>query len=264
MSGADAAKKVRQPALAVMTSGAHLTWRRRVRLISKAGVRRRTGNRRQENTRLSAGRVRSNMSKSIVTVPSEPERSPASSRATELLRAKPSAILNNVGAVLRARWYLRGATSLGARVRVWGRPVVNNHGQMIIRDRVRLVSTVATLELSAGAGATLEIGEGTFVNYGCSIAATKLVSIGAGCSIGTHVIIIDTDFHELDPERRDQRPPSRPVVLEDNVWIGARAIILRGVTIGAGSAVGAGSVVTRNIPPRSLAVGQPARVIRRL
>lgn len=197
-------------------------------------------------------------------MPPEPERSSVSSLAAEFLKATPSAIMGNGAALLRARLYLRRATSVGPRVRVWGRPVVTNDGTMIIRDRARLVSTIATLELSVEPDATLEIGERTFVNYGCSIAATKLVSIGARCNIGTHVIIIDTDFHELDPERREHRPPSRPVVLEENVWIGARSIILRGVTIGAGSAVGAGSVVTCSIPPRSLAVGHPARVVRTL
>jgi maltose O-acetyltransferase len=75
---------------------------------------------------------------------------------------------------------------------------------------------------------------------------------------------MDNDFHRLEPERRDERPLSAPIILEENVWLGARVIVLRGVTIGAGSAIGAGSVVTRDIPPRSLAVGAPAKVIRSL
>lgn len=172
-------------------------------------------------------------------------------------------ILENAGAVLRARWYFRHATFLGSRVRIWGRPSVKNWGRMVIGDRVRLVSTVAKLELVAEGGA-LEIGEGTFINYGCSIGATQLVRIGANCSIGTYAILMDNDYHRLEPERRNERPESAPIVLEDNVWLGARVIVLRGVTIGAGSAIGAGSVVTRNIPPRSLAAGAPARVIKAL
>jgi len=165
---------------------------------------------------------------------------------------------------LRARWYLRRATIVAPSVRVWGKPAVHNNGTMTIGERVRLISTTATLELAAESGGTLEIGSSTFINYGCSIAASRMISIGPRCNIGTHVIIMDNDYHELDPERRLIRPESSPIILEENVWICARAIILRGVKIGEGSVVGAGSVVTRDIPPRSLAVGQPARVVRSL
>lgn len=173
-------------------------------------------------------------------------------------------ILPNVAAVLRARWYLRSATSLGAKVRVWGRPFVRNWGTMTIGDRVRLVSTIATLELVAMPNGVLEIGPGAFINYGVSVAARRLVRIGANCSIGTHVMIMDNSFHRLEPELRNEPPESAPVILEENVWLGARVIVLPGVTIGAGSAVGAGSVVTKDIPPRTLAAGVPARVLREL
>lgn len=167
-------------------------------------------------------------------------------------------------AVIRARWYLRQATSVGPKVRLWGKPTIINTGKMIVGNRARLVSTVATLELAAGRGGLLEIGEGVYINYGCSIAATKHVKIGANCSIGTHVIILDNNFHRLEPEQRNEMPESAPVILEDNVWLGARVIVLPGVTIGAGSAIGAGSVVTQDIPPRCLAAGIPAGIIKGL
>jgi len=167
-------------------------------------------------------------------------------------------------AVLRARWYLRNATRVGNKVRLWGKPAIQNWGTLIIADRVRLVSTITPLELVAGAGGTLDIGESAFINYGCSIAASQLIRIGAHCNIGTYVIMMDNDFHRLEPERRNERPDSAPILLEENVWLGARVIVLRGVTIGAGSVIGANSVVTRDIPPRSLAVGAPAQVIRKL
>jgi maltose O-acetyltransferase len=128
---------------------------------------------------------------------------------------------------------------------------------------VRLISTVAKLELAVDGG-VLEICEGAYINYGCSIAARKLVRIGPDCRIGTHAMITDNNFHHLEPELRDEIPESAPVILEANVWLGGRVIVLPGVTIGAGSAVGAGSVVTHDIPPRSLAVGVPARVIKDL
>jgi maltose O-acetyltransferase len=147
---------------------------------------------------------------------------------------------------------------------LWGRPAISNLGTLKVGDRARLVSTIATLEIAVGAEGTLEIGESVFINYGCSIGATKLVRIGAGCSIGPYVFIMDNDFHRLEPERRNELPPSAPIVLEENVWLGARATILRGVTIGAGSVIGATSVVAHDIPPRSLAAGVPARVLRTL
>lgn len=135
---------------------------------------------------------------------------------------------------------------------------------MRIRDRVRLVSTIVPLEIGVGADATLEIGEGVFINYGVSLGVTKLVLIGAGSSIGPYVMMMDNDFHRLEPERRNELPPSAPIVLEDNVWLGARVTVLRGVTIGAGSVIGAASVVVHDIPPRSVAAGVPARVLRTL
>jgi maltose O-acetyltransferase len=141
---------------------------------------------------------------------------------------------------------------------------VSNSGTLLIGDRVRLVSTIATLELAVEPGATLDIGDGVFINYGCSIGATKLVRIGSRCTIGTHVIVIDNDFHRVEPERRDERPLSQPIILEENVWLGARVVVLRGVTIGAHSVIGAGSVVARNIPPRVVAAGVPAKVVRSL
>jgi maltose O-acetyltransferase len=181
-----------------------------------------------------------------------------------VLLPNPIQVWNDGRAVVRAHWYLRNATQVGERVRVWGKPSVTNRGTLRIGARVRLVSTIATLEIAVGSEGTLEIGERVFVNYGCSLGATKFIRIGAGSSLGPHVIIMDNDFHQLDPERRNEVPASEPVVLENNVWLGARVIVLRGVTIGEGSVVGAGSVVAKDIPARCVAGGIPARVIRSL
>lgn len=173
-------------------------------------------------------------------------------------------LLSDAGAVLRARYYLRSASSLGLHTRLWGVPEVRNEGTLSIGDRVRLASTISTLELKIGPGARLEIGDRVLINHGCSLGATKLVVIGERCNIGSQSILIDNAFHQLDPERRDQRPESAPVILEANVWLAARVIVLPGVTIGRNSVIGAGSVVTRDIPPNVLATGVPARVIRPL
>lgn len=181
-----------------------------------------------------------------------------------MLRSMVGQAVENGCAVLGARWYLRNASRLGSRARVWGHPSIRNHGSLVIGERVRLVSTIAKLEMSVGEGGTLEIGDNVFINYGCSIAATHRVLISSHCAIGTYVIMMDNDFHRVEPERRFETPPSSPIVLEENVWLGARVIVLRGVTIGKGSVIGAGSVVAHDIPPRSFAAGMPAKVIRNL
>lgn len=180
------------------------------------------------------------------------------------MRFGPKYVLDNGAAVLRARWALRSADHIGERVRLRGRVVVVNSGHMSIGERVQLVSTIATLELVAEQGARLEIGERTLVNFGCSIVATGLVRIGAHCHIGPHTTIVDNQFHHIEPERRLERPPPRPIVVEDNVWIGARVILMPGVSVGRDSCIGAGSVVTSDVPPCTVVAGVPARTIRSL
>jgi acetyltransferase-like isoleucine patch superfamily enzyme len=180
------------------------------------------------------------------------------------LTPRISSALGDAAAVVRARYYLRSAQALGPRVRLWGIPAISNQGQLLIGDRVRLASGISTLELSVGPGGTMQIGDRVLINHGCSIGATKLVRIGDRCNIGSQCILIDNAFHELDPDRRDYQPASAPVVLEDNVWLAARVIVLPGVTIGRNSVIGAGSVVTKDIPPDVLAAGIPAKVIRPL
>jgi acetyltransferase-like isoleucine patch superfamily enzyme len=145
---------------------------------------------------------------------------------------------------------------------VIGRITVVNHGTMVVGSRVRIYAHHARSIFTTFAGGRLEIGDSTVVNYGCDIAATGSIRIGAHCMIGTHVSILDNDFHEL--QQRDRMTAPRPVVIHDRVWIADRAIIMPGVTIGEGAAVGAGSVVITDVPPRTLAMGNPARIVREL
>lgn len=171
---------------------------------------------------------------------------------------------SNGWAVLRALWYLRRASQVSKTVRLWGRAVVNNQGELIIGEKVRLNGTITPIELAVAAQGLLEIGDNTFINYGVSIGALQLVRIGPNCNIGPYVNIIDNEFHRLEPHRRFEKPESRPVVLEENVWLGMRVIVLPGVTIGKDSVVGAGSVVTKDIPPGCIAAGVPAKIIKTL
>jgi acetyltransferase-like isoleucine patch superfamily enzyme/acyl carrier protein len=161
---------------------------------------------------------------------------------------------------LNARWQLRSCQAVGRFTRVVGRIKLQNWGTMIVGSRVVFLSHHARSILTTYGDGRLTIGDNTTINYGVDIAATGSVTIGANVMIGTHVSILDNDFHEL--EARDTMPRPRPVVIEDNVWIGNRAIIMPGVTIGEGAAVGAGSVVIADVPPRTLAMGNPARIVR--
>lgn len=100
--------------------------------------------------------------------------------------------------------------------------------------------------------------------HSLTILDCGLVSIGNNVEIGPNVSIITGEHHTMIEERRAYRGYefTRSVVIGDDCWIGAGAIILAGVTIGSGCSIGAGSVVKANIPPFSIAVGVPARVIR--
>ena len=161
---------------------------------------------------------------------------------------------------LNARFHLRSAELTGWRVTLRGRPHVINDGTMVFGERVRLVSTVATLELVTLAGGRLEIGNNVFINYGTSIVASNLVRLGNDCLIGTHVMVMDTDFHRVEDKAWDTT--GYPIIIEDRVWLGNRSMVLKGVRIGHDSVVAAGSVVTRDVPPRTLVAGVPARTIR--
>lgn len=172
-------------------------------------------------------------------------------------------IAGDVIAVLAARWHFRGG-QVGSRVRLWGRATIRNRKGVVLGERVRIVGKPIPFEAMVGEHGKLEIGPQSFINYGASIAALELVRIGARANIGTYAMIMDNDFHEIDPGRRDEMPESKPIIIGDDVWIGGRVIILRGVTIGDGCVIAAGSVVAADVPPRTVAAGVPAKVIRHL
>ena len=162
----------------------------------------------------------------------------------------------------RARWYLRSCASVGPLPRVMGRLLVNGAPGIHIGARVRLSGQHVAIELGAAPGGALILGDDCFVNSGCTNSAVTLVRIGNNCAIGNYSLIMDSDFHNLEDHTKPAVP--QPVIIGDNVWIGARVTILKGVTIGDGAVVAAGAVVTRDVPPRTLVGGIPAKVIRAL
>lgn len=125
-------------------------------------------------------------------------------------------------------------------------------------DAFRVASHQATTVIT-GAG-RLVIGDDVFVNCGTRIECALSVTIGDHVMIAYDVVVTDTDSHGLEA-----RPVRRaPVVIGSGAWIGARAIVLPGVTIGRRSVVGAGSVVTHDVPDDTLVAGNPARPVRTL
>ncbi|MGE5594540.1 MAG: acyltransferase [Hyphomicrobiales bacterium] len=178
-----------------------------------------------------------------------------------LRRDGPGAVWMSFVHFMNGRRQLRGATEVGA-VRLKGRAVVHNRGVMRFGDRIRLNGSVFPLQFTCGPGGCLEIGDGTFINYGCDISASRYVSIGRRCNIGQFAIIIDDDYHDID----NHMAPGKvePVIIEDDVWLGARVVVLRGSHIGRGAVVAAHAVVTGEVPPYSVVAGVPARVVRML
>lgn len=113
-------------------------------------------------------------------------------------------------------------------------------------------------------GSYITVGSGTFANFGLTALDVAPITIGSDVQIGPNVQLL-TPTHPLDPERRRAKlEAAEPIVIEDNVWLGGGAIVLPGVTIGENSVIGAGAVVTKDVPANVVAVGNPARVIRSL
>jgi acetyltransferase-like isoleucine patch superfamily enzyme len=111
-------------------------------------------------------------------------------------------------------------------------------------------------------GGCIRIGDYVALSPGVRVTCSKSITIGDGCSIAQRVFITDADWHDL--YHRIYPGKEDPVVLEDNVWLGDQVIVTKGVTIGRNSIVGAGSVVTRDVPPNSIAAGNPAAVVKEL
>lgn len=166
--------------------------------------------------------------------------------------------------------------SLGKKVRFKGLPLiyVDKNAQLIIGNNVMINSDNSRYHLNMFTackiiidkpGAIITIGDNCRI-HGTCIHAYKSVTIGKNCLIAANTQIIDGNGHELSFENVANRiktvDDARPVVIEDNVWIGTSVIILPGVTIGAGSVIAAGSIVNKSIPAMVIAGGNPARVIK--
>lgn len=139
--------------------------------------------------------------------------------------------------------------------------------RLILRDYSKLVCkgqlwAFEAVRIECLPNAVLEIGNKTYINHDSEIRCREHISIGNNVSIAYGVLIQDSDYHTIFDDEGKAKPQTLPISIEDNVWIGANAIILKGVTLGEGSVVAAGSVVTKSAPANSLIAGNPARVIK--
>jgi acetyltransferase-like isoleucine patch superfamily enzyme len=178
--------------------------------------------------------------------------------ASKLLKVVKSPRL--AAALLNAQVRMRGRARVPLSVRLNGKVRITSSGELIFGESITLVGTVVPIEFVPHKGGRIVIGDHTFINYGSSISARELVSIGNHCLLGHYTLILDNQEHGI--EERNILPPSAPVTIEDRVWIGSRVVVLPGVRIGHDSVIGAGSVVSDDIPPNCVAAGCPARVVR--
>lgn len=195
--------------------------------------------------------------------------------ALRVLKRRVRAVLDAVG----RRPLRRAGVVVGRDVRVFGRPFLRlaERGSVILGDRVVLSSHPAANSLEARGpcmlrtvlpGARIVVGDDTGMTS-ATISAASSIRIGARVLIGAGVVITDSDHHPVyttagTPRRFAGFPApttADAVVIEDDVFIGAHAIVLKGVRIGAGAVVGAGSVVSRNVPVESIVAGNPAAVV---
>ena len=181
-------------------------------------------------------------------------------------------ILTNAIGRLRLR---RAGVELAGSAKTMGLPIVSRSAdsRIVVEDDVVLCSASRWTALGVAhpvvlrtmqPGAVLHIGRGTGISGG-SFCAARSLRIGQRCLIGADVLIADTDFHAIDPARRESGWDDvgcAPVHVGDDVFIGARAVILKGVRIGDGAVVGAGAVVTRSVPAGAMVAGNPARLLQ--
>lgn len=145
-------------------------------------------------------------------------------------------------------------------------PVLIHGASRISIGRDVLVGSDSWLH-TRGEQSLLEIGDGTRISGHCVISAVEHVRIGRAVLLGRNVYIADHNHGTTDPNLpilAQELEGIAPVAIEDGAWLGQHSVVLAGVTVGAGAVVGANSVVLEDVPPRTVAVGAPARVVREL
>jgi hypothetical protein len=178
--------------------------------------------------------------------------------------------------LVRAQFAWHGI-SWGRGWKIFGRPIIQRHrGSRIdlgdglyLRSWPRsnpLAPTAPVVLSTRRADAAIEVGEDCGFT-GTTLVAADRIYIGDRVQVGGNASIVDFDFHPLAPEERAENfndGAHAPIVIEDDVFVGMEALVLKGVTVGEGAVVGAGSVVTQDVPSRTAVAGNPATVVREL
>jgi acetyltransferase-like isoleucine patch superfamily enzyme len=173
----------------------------------------------------------------------------------------------------RLLFFLNGASiGTGLKARGFLRIFVTRRGKVIIGDNFRFNSGNNHNVIGRQQKTTLWVEGKLKIGNNVGMSSTSLIchssiNIGNNVIIGGNVVIYDTDFHSIDPEIRKSGMDfdmafKRPVMIEDNVFIGAHSTILKGVTIGKNAIIGACSVVTKSIPENEIWAGNPAKYIK--
>jgi acetyltransferase-like isoleucine patch superfamily enzyme len=157
----------------------------------------------------------------------------------------------------KARWVLRGATRVGRSAHVLGSPTVDAT-DLEVGDHFRVWSGHRQTLIS-GWG-RIRIGDRCFINCGTVLIAVKEIVIGDDVALANEVYVMDSNSHGVEGRPHVEAP----VRIGDGTWVGNRAMILPGVTIGRRVLVAAGAVVTRDVPDEVMVAGNPARVVRSL
>ena len=182
--------------------------------------------------------------------------------SAESLRHRISKGARYLAELLTAKYYLRMVTVVGAHARTLARPRIINLGRIEMGRHILIRSILVPVEIGTGRRGLLRIGDGVRINYGASIYADRAITIGNRVRIGPYTSIADTDFH--DPYDHSVVPEGSAVVIEDDVWLGARCTVLKGVRIGRGAVVATGAIVTKDVPAFTVVAGVPATHIRAL
>lgn len=142
-----------------------------------------------------------------------------------------------------------------------GKIIIVNEGTLVAGQNLSIRSAAyRPVEIRVRPHARLILGDNVFLNLGVRIGCSAEIVIGDSCLIGDEVLIFDSDFHGVG----DRPTRTESVHIHNRVWIAARAIILRGVTLGEGCIVAAGSVVTHSVDPFTVVAGVPAKPVRKL
>lgn len=157
------------------------------------------------------------------------------------------------GIVYKLYFHIKG----GRRLEIYPGVLINNRYKQSLRfgDKVTLYHDVGLFLDSRDA--KISIADKTYINRRTELHCQKEISIGTDCAISWDVTIMDTDYHSIN-----SKVHSKSVVIGNHVWIGCKSIILKGVTIGDGAIIAAGSVVCTDVPNKTLVGGIPAQVIK--